>query len=133
MEASINVKIICCFTLGLSNPPGNLTVIPMTSFDNVILHISWTPPIQRGGLDEVNYKIKIECYLRYSPYYYSKTIPYDTNPCIHRLRNGINDGTCRVFVNIVRAPLYPEGLSVRVCVDTKLRCESLSSQIVPCQ
>ena len=108
----------------------------MTSLSGISLHISWTPPIQRGGVDAVRYKITIKCFD--SPFEIHQDTRYsDTNSYNLPLPNELDsekDSTCYVVsVGIVRAPRYPDGLSANVCVHTKLRCESLSSQTVPCQ
>ena len=103
----------------------------MTSFSGINLYISWTPPIQRGGVDAVRYKITITCT---DSNHFQRNIKLETNSYNLELPSDIEDTFCYVSVGIVRAPRYPDGLSVKVwCVDTKLRCESLSSQTVPCQ
>ena len=105
----------------------------MTSLSGIDFHISWTPPIQRGGVDAVRYKITFKCidFKVYDATRYSDTNSFNLlSP--HELDSEY-DKYCTVGVGIVRAPRYPDGLSASVCVHTKLRCESLSSQTVPCQ
>ena len=103
----------------------------MTSLYGIDFHISWTPPIQRGGVDAVRYKIINKCFDSNRS---QRNIKLETNSYNLELPSDIEDTVCSVSVGIVRAPRYPDGLFVKFwCVETRLRCELMSSQTVPCQ
>ena len=87
-------------------------------------HISWTPPIQRGGVDAVRYKITFDCYDFFKAYQETRFSDTNSYNLLHpsELDGGEKDKHCFVKVGIVRAPRYPDGLSVKVCVHTQLRC-----------
>ena len=95
------------------------------------LHISWTPPIQRGGYNSLTYNL----------YVYSVNIFGWAEP-VHSMSRTIRDGSTNVIVRVEGNELKVYNIEVvinrikagkkptPVCIDTKIPCKQAWTTIL---
>ena len=95
------------------------------------LHISWTPPIQRGGYNSLTYKL----------YVYSVSI-FGGPVLVHSMSRTIRDGSTNVIVRVEGNELKVYDIEViinrikagkkptPVCIDTKIPCKQAWTTIL---
>lgn len=95
------------------------------------LHISWTPPIQRGGYNSLTYRLYV-----YSVNIFGLAVP------VHSMSRTIRDGSANVIVRVegnepkvynieviinrIKAGKKP----APVCIDTKIPCKQAWTTIL---
>ena len=118
--------------VGLANPVGDITITPKVQ--NGItqeLHVSWTPPVQRGGVNSLVYNLNL---------YYTNLFGESELliPTI-QIRDGSSFATVQLEdrlqfrVYLIEVLIYKVRLSGRKaaheCIDTKIPCKEGNMQI----
>lgn len=115
--------ILVYFSIDLCNPPGNFKITAHTNTSNYFLpylHLTWVPPIHRGGLDAIAYSIFIYVFgSTNTPYTVEISPSHYTNSTTVELPN---DAVYYVALSIVRPNV--EGIPTSCSINTRERCKT---------